>query len=167
MRRSTPPGIGVCNPEEGDVQDDEDAAQDDDGHGEQGQAEEDGAFTGLVGRAVLVWCFLEGSDSLFIGEGTTYIPRRVFLHLNKPPNRLDRHADRSAHDASAENGVHCSTRQVVLQHATIACSRSVRRHCETPGRKTRAEHDEQEQRVSHDGDATWLADREPVGGRMR
>lgn len=68
MRRSTPPGIGVCNPEKGDVEDDEDAAQDDDGHGEQGQAEEDGAFACLgVGMLARLVCF-GGFDGMSVCE---------------------------------------------------------------------------------------------------
>ena len=44
LRCDAPVRIGVGYPEEGDVENDKDAAQDEDWYGEQGEAGEDGAF---------------------------------------------------------------------------------------------------------------------------
>jgi hypothetical protein len=44
LRRDTPGWVGVGYPEKGDVEDDEDAAQDEDWYCEEGEAGEDGAF---------------------------------------------------------------------------------------------------------------------------
>ena len=44
MRREAPVRVVVSDPEEGDVEDDENVAQDEDWDGEEGEAGEDGAF---------------------------------------------------------------------------------------------------------------------------
>lgn len=53
MCRNAPVRVGVCYPEEGDVEDDEDAAQDEDWDGEEREAGEDRTF-GRLGVLVSV-----------------------------------------------------------------------------------------------------------------
>lgn len=53
LRRDAPSRVGVGYPEEGNVEDDEDAAKNENWYGEQGEAGEDGAF-GCLEDSMLV-----------------------------------------------------------------------------------------------------------------
>lgn len=91
-------------------------------------------------------------------ERNLYISRTVLVNLHEPPYRFYRHADRRGDDAGSENGVDCSAGEVVLQDVAVALVGGVRRHTESPGCKTRSSHEQQEQSVSDDRDATGLSD---------
>jgi hypothetical protein len=96
----------------------------------------------------------------------SYIARAVILHLLESTNRFSCDADRRSDNARAKGRVGCPARQVVLQHVAVRRTGSVGRHSKTPGREARRRHQQQQQHVSNDRDATGLADGQAVGRRM-